>query len=233
MVAEADRQAPAPVDVLRLLFNRYAPLPGPDRRVGGVRPPALRGRRPARRQLRRQPHLRPGPHRGRQSRRPHPGRGQPAGLRYRGRRRAWAKTRSTASRTPSAGWSRPGGRPAPRKASRSCAAASSSPSPTQPLCRPRCRRGRFCRACTATSRTSSPPTATKAPTSGACRPPTHPPRAVRPALQRLVEPGEVPAHARRAAPDGRRHPRAVGARRQQPADPAGHRAHRRRPCRSS
>ena len=40
-----------------------------------------------------------------------------------------------------------------------------------------------------------------------------PPRAVRQAVRGLVDAGEVPAHPRRPAPDGRRHPRAVGARR--------------------
>ena len=48
-----------------------------------------------------------------------------------------------------------------------------------------------------------------------------PPRAVRPAVQRLVDARPVPAHPRRPAPDGGRDPRALGAGRQGPADHAG------------
>ena len=47
-----------------------------------------------------------------------------------------------------------------------------------------------------------------------------PPRDLRPALRRLVHAGEVPAHARRAAPDGGGDPQPVGEGRPEPADPA-------------
>ena len=47
-----------------------------------------------------------------------------------------------------------------------------------------------------------------------------PPGDLRPALHRLVHAGEVPAHARRAAPDGGGDPQPVGEGRPQPADPA-------------
>ncbi len=57
----------------------------------------------------------------------------------------------------------------------------------------------------------------------------HPPRDLRPPLLRLVDPGEVPAHPRRAAPDGRRHPQPLGERRPQPAHPARQHPHRRSP----
>jgi predicted AAA+ superfamily ATPase len=46
-----------------------------------------------------------------------------------------------------------------------------------------------------------------------------PPRDLRPPLRRLVDPREVPADARCAAPDGVGHPSPVGERRPQPADP--------------
>ena len=48
-----------------------------------------------------------------------------------------------------------------------------------------------------------------------------PPGSLRPALPGLVHAGEVPAHPRRAAPDGRRHPLALGEAGPQPAHPAG------------
>jgi len=54
------------------------------------------------------------------------------------------------------------------------------------------------------------------------------PRDIRPALHRLVDAGEVPAHARRAAPDGGGDPQSVGEGRLQPADPAVDDSHRRR-----
>ena len=50
---------------------------------------------------------------------------------------------------------------------------------------------------------------------------------LRPALQRLVDAGEVSADARRAAADGRRHPQLVGEGRSQSADPAGQHSDRR------
>ena len=63
---------------------------------------------------------------------------------------------------------------------------------------------------------------------------SHPPRDLRPALQRLVHAGQVPAHARRAAADGGRHPQPVGEGRQEPAHPARQHRHRRpaRPVRA-
>ena len=45
-------------------------------------------------------------------------------------------------------------------------------------------------------------------------------RGVRPAVYGLVDAGEVPAHARRAAPDGGGHSLPVGEGRPEPADPA-------------
>ena len=58
-----------------------------------------------------------------------------------------------------------------------------------------------------------------------------PPGDLRPALHRLVDAGEVPAHARRAAADGGGDPQPVGEGRPQPADPAGdHPDRRRRAC---
>ena len=61
-----------------------------------------------------------------------------------------------------------------------------------------------------------------------------PPRDLRPALHRLVDAGEVPAHPRRAAPDGGGDPQPVGEGRPQPAHPAGQHPDRRsRACRSS
>ena len=49
-----------------------------------------------------------------------------------------------------------------------------------------------------------------------------PPRAVRPAVQGLVDPRSLPAHPRRAAADGHGDLGAVAARRPEPADHAGH-----------
>ena len=54
-----------------------------------------------------------------------------------------------------------------------------------------------------------------------------PPGDLRPALHRLVHAGEVPAHPRRAAPDGGGDPQPVGEGRPQPADPAGEHPDRR------
>jgi hypothetical protein len=54
-----------------------------------------------------------------------------------------------------------------------------------------------------------------------------PPGGLRPPLHRLVDAGEVPAHARRAAPDGGRDPQPLGEGRPQPADPAGEHPDRR------
>ena len=48
----------------------------------------------------------------------------------------------------------------------------------------------------------------------------HPSRSVRSALRRLVVAGQIPAHARRAAPDGGGHSPVVGGRRSQTVDPA-------------
>ena len=66
--AEADERGSSPgSDVLRDLFNRAVAVPDPDRRVGGLRAAALQRLRPARRLVRRQPHLRPGAERSGQS----------------------------------------------------------------------------------------------------------------------------------------------------------------------
>ena len=54
-----------------------------------------------------------------------------------------------------------------------------------------------------------------------------PPGDLRPALHRLVHAGEVPAHPRRAAPDGGGDPQPVGEGRHEPADPAGQHLDRR------
>ncbi len=58
---------------------------------------------------------------------------------------------------------------------------------------------------------------------------SHPPGDLRPALHRLVDPGEVPAHARRVATDGGGHPQPLGEGGQEPADPAGEHLDRRQP----
>ena len=55
----------------------------------------------------------------------------------------------------------------------------------------------------------------------------HPPRSLRPAVHRLEHAGEIPAHARGAAPDGGGDSRPVGKGRPQSADPAGLYRHRR------
>ncbi len=119
--------ASTPATRLRHAAPGGVALPDPDRRVGRLRPPALRRQRPARRLLRRQPDLRPGADRVGPRRAGRPGRRQLAVLATsRSAARADAR-RWTGSRTPSAGWSPPGGPPAPRRASRSSAAGCSSP----------------------------------------------------------------------------------------------------------
>lgn len=59
----------------------------------------------------------------------------------------------------------------------------------------------------------------------ACLP--DPPGGLRAAVQRLGHARTIPAHARRAAPDGGCNPRSVGSERRQPPDPAGRRRPRR------
>jgi hypothetical protein len=63
------------------------PVPGPDRRVGGLRPPALRRGRPAGRVVRRPVHLRPDAGRGNPGGRGGAPSGLDSRLRHRGRRR--------------------------------------------------------------------------------------------------------------------------------------------------
>jgi hypothetical protein len=131
-----------------------------------------------------------------------------------------AVRRSTACATWSGAWSRRGGRRRPRKASRSCGGACSSRSPAQ---KP---------SSSATSRRAPLPTSTARKPRISARVQerrlrkTHPGRVsdppgdLRPALRGLVHAGQVPAHARRAAPDGGRDSLPVGEGRPQPADPA-------------
>jgi hypothetical protein len=214
--------------------QRVRPLPDPDRRVGGLRAPAPRPERPAGRQLRDAVHLRPGADRVGQA-----GEELPAGDHLPASDTAGSPhTRPTTSRwagsagarrwtgcaTWSGAWSRPGGRPAPRKASRSCAAAVRAAGRPEPVQGPRRDRARLRRLYRTQQRRSSRPSAATPTTRSASRPPTRSTRDLRPALHRLVDAGEVPAHARRAAPDGGGDPQPVGEGRPQPADPAGQRS---------
>ena len=100
--------------------QRVRAVPDPDRRVGGLRAPAPRPERPARRRLRDAVHLRPGADRVGEAGEELPARDQPAGLGHRGlaahpggRRRRWAASagarRSTGCATSWAGSSPRGG----------------------------------------------------------------------------------------------------------------------------
>jgi hypothetical protein len=118
--------------------------------------------------------------------------------------------RSTGCATWSAGWSRRGGRRPPRRASRSSGGGCSSPSRTPSS------------SSSATSRRGRSPIST-APSRPSSRPsaggdyeqriqaayPIHP-EIFDQLYGGLVDPGEVPAHARRAAPDGGGDPQPVG-----------------------
>ena len=219
--------------------QRVRPLPDPDRRVGGLCPPAPRPERPAGRQLRDAVHLCPGADRVGQAGQELPAGDQPAGLRYhrlaahpgrrrRGGRHSAGARRSTGCATWSAGWNPPGGRPAPRKASRSCAGGCSSrwSDPAQFK-----DRDVVARAFADLYRTQQAGVPARVPRrrlreahQGGL---SDPPGDLRPALHRLVDAGEVPAHARRAAPDGGGDPQPVGEGRPQPADPAGQHPDRR------
>ena len=161
---------------------------------------------------------------------------QPAGLGHararRTRRRTtwrWAASagarRSTGCATWSGGWSRRGGRRAPRRASRSCGGGCSSrwPSPAQFK-----ERDVVARAFADLYRAQQRGVPARVPRrrlreAHQGRLPD-PPGDLRPALHRLVHAGEVPAHARRAAPDGGGDPQPVGEGRPQSADPAGERS---------
>ena len=128
-VAADDEKATSPGDALRELFNKYGPLPGPHRRVGGLRSPTARPERPPRRRLRDPIQFCPGAHGIGQTRQQLPARDQPASLGHDrvpphqggmtsrsvgnagGRHSIGCETSSGVS-------NRPGVRPVPRKASR-------------------------------------------------------------------------------------------------------------------
>jgi hypothetical protein len=200
-------------------------VPDPDRRVGGLRAPAPRPERPAGGGFETQftfaqvltesaklagncllvislpasdtsgsPHTQSG--------------------RRRGRRYSAGARRSTGSATWSGASSHRGARRAPKRASRSCAGASSSPCPS----RRSSRTGTWSRGL----RRPLPHAAGRVPARVPRMPTTRsasgrvpdPPGDLRPALQRLVDAGEVPAHAWRAAPDGGGDPQSLGEGRQ-------------------
>ena len=239
LVAEADRTSTNPGDALRELLAALRALPDPDRRVGRLRPPALRRR-----------HLPGGTFdtqfsfaqalteaaradAGRAARRVDP--------RVRDRRTARRSARTSRSAAPAAGrrcggcatssgaWSRRGGRRRPRRASRSSVADCSSRSTPIAVPAPRRDRARVRRASIARQRAEFPTE---------CREPAYVDRIKRaypihPELfARLYEDWSTLERFQRTrgvlrlmAPG---HPRAVGARRPSAADPAGERPARRR-----
>ena len=201
-------------------------VPHPHRRVGGLRPPALRRGRPARADLRLQPHLRPVADRGGPGGGQGPGRGDDPAVRHRGRRgrrdaQALVRLENTFRRTAGrvgAGERRGELRDRPSASVRADRAIEGPAArrrrqgllellPREPAGVPAGLRGRGLRA----------PPSRRLP---------GPPRAVRPPLRRLVDARPLPAHPRRAAPHGRGHPGPVGAPGREPADHAGSRAAR-------
>ena len=214
-------------------------MPDPDRRVGGLRAPAPRPERPAGRRLRDPVHLRPGAHRVGQARRQLPARDLAARLGHAGLA-AHAGRRCGGGRHPRARGARPAaqrGRAggvvvaagdrrgrlrdraaapvrAARRAGRLQAARRDRARLRRPL--PRAERRVPARVPRRRLREAHP---------GGL---PDPPGDLRPALHRLVDAGEVPAHARRAAPDGGGDPQPVGEGRPQPADPAVDHPDRRR-----
>ena len=212
--------------------QRVRAVPDPDRRVGGLRAPAPRPERPAGRRLRDAVHLRPGAHRVGQAREELPAGDQPArlghvglaahaGRRRRGGRQARARgARPAAQRgrargvVVAAGERRGGLRDRAAAAVRAAGRSGRSSRHRDVVARafadlyrtqhqefpPECQRRRLREA----AQGGLP----------------DPPGDLRPALHRLVHAGEVPAHARRAAPDGGGDPQPVGEGRPQPADPA-------------
>ena len=211
--------------------QRIRAVPDPDRRVGGLRAPAPRPERPAGRRLRDPVHLRPGADRVGQAGEELPAGDQPARLGHYGLA-AHAGRRCGGGRHPRARGARPAAQrgraggvvvaagDAPRRASRSCGGGCSSRSPSRRSSR------------TATWSRAPSPTSIARSTGVPARVPRRrlreahqgrlpdPPGDLRPALHRLVHAGEVPAHARRAAPDGGGDPQPVGEGRPEPADPA-------------
>ncbi len=241
-----DERATSPGDALRELFNDYGPcLVLIDEWVAYARQ-LHDDERPAGRQLRDPVHLRPGPHRVGQAGRQLPAGHQPArlrhlrlaprpGRRHRGRRPARARGPGPAAER---------GRPR-----RVLLAAGQRRGGLRDRAAPPLRAARRTRPSSRTATWSPAPSPTSTATQHAGVPARvprrrlreahpgrlpHPPRGLRPPLHRLVHPAEVPAHPRRAAPDGRRHPQPVGEGRPQPADPAGQHPHRRhaRPVRA-
>ncbi len=218
--------------------QRVWPLPDPHRRVGGLRPPAPRPERPARRQLRDPVHLRPGADRigqagaelpagdqparlGHRRLAPHPGRRCGSGRPARARGAGPAAQRGGACGVLLAARQRRGRlrdrAPAPvRAARRSC--------PIQGPRRGGTRLRRPLPHAAAGVPARVPRRRLRAAHPGSL---PDPPGDFRPALHRLVHAGEVPAHARRAAADGRGDPQPLGEGRPQPADPARQHRHRR------
>ena len=207
----------------------------PDRRVGRLRAQPRRPRRPRRRDVRRPVHLRAVADRGGQG---HAGRA--AGdldprVGERRRRRAGRRQRRGGRRR-----ARPRGAQAPaeRRAARRrpvAARVAERGVPHRPpaaVRHARRRRARVDQRDRPRLRRDVPPARRRLPARGArrqLRGPHQadlpdPPGAVRPALRGLVEPRAVPAHARRAAADEHRHPRAVGRRGPVAADHARRRS---------
>ena len=204
----------SPGEALARAVPAVRALPDPDRRVGRLRPPALRRRRPARRLVRRSVHLRPGAHRG--GREPCPAAllvAQHPGLGHRGRRRGRTRGARRAARTSSAAWNRRGGRPAPRRASRSSAGGCSSRSPSRlsaGSATPSCAAfGELYRPAGSRVPARVPRRRLRAPDR---RRPTRSTPSCSTGSTRTGRRSTVPAHPRRPAPDGGGHPRALGAR---------------------
>ena len=215
-------------------------MPGPDRRVGRLRAATARSERPAGRQLRNPVHLRPDADRVGQGGRQLPAGHQPAGLRYPGGsphtqaddaevggqrgRDALQRLRNVIGRV-EAPW-----RPASAEESFGIVRRrlfQTFVDAAQFTARDVVARGfsDLYRAQQQEFPGRVPRGRLRKTDQGRL---SHPSRGVRPAVHRLVGAGEVPAHPRRAAPDGGGDSSPVGKRRSQSPHPAGqHRARRR------